>query len=74
MSAEFKINLAPVNDEKATGTVREIFDGTKTKLGFVPNMYRTMGNSSGYLSTYIHGYNAFRQASGFTPQEQELCF
>lgn len=74
MSAEFKINLAPVSDEKATGTVQEIFTGTELKLGFVPNMYRTMGNSSGYLSAYIHGYNAFRQASGFTPQEQETVF
>ena len=74
MNAEYKTGLAPVSDEAATGIAKEILDGTKAKLGFVPNMYRTMANSGGYLSTYVHGYNAFRQESGFTPVEQELIF
>jgi uncharacterized peroxidase-related enzyme len=74
MNAEFEIGLKPVSDETATGAAKEIIDGTKAKLGFVPNMYRTMANSGGYLSTYAHGYNAFRQYSGFTPIEQELIF
>ena len=74
MNAEYKIGLAPVNDDAATGIAKEILDGTKAKLGFVPNMYRAMANSGGYLSTYVHGYNAFRQESGFTPVEQELIF
>jgi uncharacterized peroxidase-related enzyme len=74
MNAEYKIGLSPVSDEAATGVSKEIIDGTKAKLGFVPNMYRTMVNSGGYLSTYAHGYNAFRQHSGFTPIEQELIF
>ena len=74
MNAEYKIGLASVNDDVATGIAKEILDGTKAKLGFVPNMYRAMANSGGYLSTYVHGYNAFRQESGFTPIEQELIF
>ena len=74
MNAEFKIGLSPVSDEVATGVAKEIIDATQAKLGFVPNMYRTMANSGGYLSTYAHGYNAFRQNSGFTPVEQELIF
>lgn len=74
MTAEFKISLAPVTDEDATGIAKEIIDGTKAQLGFVPNMYRTMANSAGYLSTYAHGYKAFRQSSDFSPQEQEVVF
>ncbi len=74
MNAEFKTRLAAITDETATGEAKEIIESTKAQLGFVPNMYRTMANSQGYLSTYIHGYKAFRESSGFTPQEQELIF
>ena len=74
MNAEYKIGLPPVSDDTATGAAKEIIDGTKKSLGFVPNMYRTMANSDGYLSTYTHGYTAFRQGSGFTPIEQEIVF
>ena len=74
MNAEFKTRLAAVTDEAATGEAKEIIESIKTQLGFVPNMYRTMANSQGYLSTYIHGYKAFRESLGFTPQEQELIF
>lgn len=74
MSAEYKIPLAPVSNEAATGVAKEIIDATQAKLGFVPNMYRGMAHSGGYLSTYMHGYTAFREGSGFTPQEQEVVF
>jgi uncharacterized peroxidase-related enzyme len=74
MSAEFKIGLDPVSDETADGKGKELLDNAKAQMGFVPNMYRTMANSPGYLSTYVHGYKAFRENSGFTPQEQEVVF
>ncbi len=74
MSAEFKIGLDPITDETASGKGKELLDNAKAEMGFVPNMYRTMANSPGYLDTYIHGYKAFRQGSGFTPQEQEVVF
>ena len=74
MNAEFKTRLMAITDETATGEAKEIIESTKAQLGFVPNMYRTMANSQGYLSTYIHGYKAFRESSGFTPQEQEVIF
>lgn len=74
MNAEYRTKLVPITDEAAIGNVKEIFESTKAQLGFIPNMYRTMGNSPGYLSTYLHGYSVFRESSGFTPQEQELIF
>lgn len=74
MSAEYKINLPLVTDADAQGAAKTILENTKSSLGFVPNMYRTMANSPGYLSTYAHGYTAFRQGSCFTPLEQETVF
>lgn len=74
MTAEFKTTLPPVTNEQAKGAASDILDNTQSQLGFVPNMYRTMANSPGFLSTYAHGYSAFRQNSGFTPQEQETVF
>ena len=72
MKAEFKTSLAPVTDEIAAGEVKTMFDAVTATRGRVPNMFRTMANSEGYLSTYIHGYKAFREGSGFSLHEQEV--
>ena len=45
MNAEYRIGLPPVSDDTATGAAKEIIDGTKKSLGFVPNMYRTMAKA-----------------------------
>lgn len=74
MTAEFRTSLTPVTDDMASGTAKNIIDNTQAQLGFVPTMYRTMANSPGFLSTYAHGYSAFRQDSGFSAQEQEVVF
>jgi uncharacterized peroxidase-related enzyme len=74
MLAEYKIKMSPVEDDTPDVNARGLLDEAKSKMGFVPNMYRTMANSPGYLSTYMHGYQAFRESSGFTPQEQEVVF
>ena len=74
MTAAFKIGLPPVTDDMATGAAKDIISDTQSKLGFVPNMYRTMANSPGFLSTYAHGYTAFRESSGFSAPEQEVVF
>lgn len=51
-----------------------IFDTTQKTLGFVPNMYKTMGENPALLDTYIYGYNSFRANSGFDSIEQEVVF
>jgi uncharacterized peroxidase-related enzyme len=51
---------------------QEIFDKTKKGLGFVPNMYKTMGNNPALLDAYTYAYNSFRANSGFSPVEQEV--
>jgi uncharacterized peroxidase-related enzyme len=74
MTAEFRITTAPVSDETAEGLAKELLDGTRAKMGFVPNMYRGMAIDPGLLSTYQHGYAHFREQGNFTPPEQEVVF
>jgi uncharacterized peroxidase-related enzyme len=72
MQAGHKVNLQLLNEENAEPLAAERLKDAKAKLGFVPNMYAAMANSPGLLDTYIHGYDRFRQHSGFTPVEQEV--
>lgn len=53
---------------------QEIFDKTQKGLGFVPNMYKSMGNNAALLDAYTYAYNSFRANSGFSPVEQEVVF
>lgn len=53
---------------------QEIFDKTQKGLGFVPNMYKNMGNNPALLDAYNYSYNTFRANSGFSPVEQEVVF
>ena len=74
MTADYKLDLAPVSDDAAEGDAKEMLDGAREKLGFVPNMYRGMAINPGLLSTYLHGYAHFREQANFTPPEQEVVF
>lgn len=74
MTAEYKIDANPVTDDQAEGLAKELLDGAREKLGFVPNMYRGMAINPGLLSTYLHGYDHFRTQANFTPPEQEVVF
>lgn len=74
MTAEYKLETAPVSDDQATGLAKDLLEGARAKLGFVPNMYRGMAIDPGLLSTYLHGYAHFREQANFTPPEQEVVF
>lgn len=53
---------------------QDLFDKTQKGLGFVPNMYKSMGNNPALLDAYTYAYNTFRTNSGFSPVEQEVVF
>ncbi|TXH73969.1 carboxymuconolactone decarboxylase family protein [Thiobacillus sp.] len=72
MQAEYKVTLSPKTEAAAGELAGGLLHEARTKLGFVPNMYGVMANAPGLLDTYIHGYNRFRELSGFTPAEQEV--
>lgn len=46
--------LQPINPETATGKTKELFNAVQGKLGSVPNMMRTMGNSDAVLEGYLN--------------------
>jgi uncharacterized peroxidase-related enzyme len=50
--------LKALNPETTTGKSNELFNTIQAKLGMVPNMMRTMGNSPAVLSGYLSFSNA----------------
>src|SRR5260370_36003851 len=71
---EAKLQLEKVPVQKAVPLARATLETARQKLGMIPNMYAYMANAPGLLETYRIGYDLFRQASGFTPVEQEVIF
>lgn len=45
--------LQPLNPETTTGKTKDLFNAVQKKLGMVPNMMRTMGNSYAVLNGYL---------------------
>lgn len=74
MLAEHQIGLPAQSLETAQGKAKAVLEQAKAAVGFIPNMYARMVHSPGLLDTYLHGYAAFRNDSGFTPPEQEVVF
>ena len=69
-----KLSLSPTSLETAEGRTQEVLEAGKKSAGGIPNMYAGMANSPALLDGYLHGYQLFRDESGFTPAEQELVF
>jgi uncharacterized peroxidase-related enzyme len=64
--------LKPVETGAAKSPAKDVMEGAQKNMGMVPNMYRTMANLPALLGAYEHGYNLFREMSGFSPVEQEV--
>ncbi|MDP5199334.1 MULTISPECIES: carboxymuconolactone decarboxylase family protein [Flavobacterium] len=45
--------LTALNPEEVTGKTKDLFNAVQAKLGVVPNMMRTMGNSPAVLEGYL---------------------
>jgi len=74
MLSEYKTKLTLKTTADAEPEARALLEATQNKLGVVPNMYHAMANSPGLLNTYMQGYTAFRENSGFNSIEQEVIF
>jgi uncharacterized peroxidase-related enzyme len=46
--------IQPINDEQATGKVKELLHAVKAKLGITPNMMKTMARSPAVLEAYLN--------------------
>lgn len=74
MSRTPLISISPQKIDTAEGRARELLEGAKKNLGFVPNMYGYMAKMPAVLAGYLSSYADFRQTSGFSPAEQEVVF
>src|SRR5688572_5822614 len=46
--------LTALNAEEVTGKTKDLFNAVQAKVGIVPNMMRTMGNSPAVLEGYLN--------------------
>lgn len=46
--------LKALSPDEATGKTKTLFTAIESKLGMVPNMMRTMGNSPAFLESYLN--------------------
>lgn len=74
MASDYEIQTPPQTLQNADDQARPLLEQAQSKLGFVPNMYQHMAKAPGVLDTYLHGYDLFRNHSGFEPPEQEVVF
>ena len=68
----YEMKLSAVTLDSAPEGAKPLLDAAQKRMGMIPNMYARMANLPGLLSTYLHGYDAFRQQSGLTQPEQEV--
>lgn len=62
--------ITAVNHETAEGKAKELLDGVKRKLGFVPNMMATMASSPAVLEGYLNLSGALGSALSAKLNEQ----
>ncbi len=55
--------LQAIDPETATGPAKQLLDGVQKKLGFTPNIMRTMANSPPVLQGYLNFSNALGKGS-----------
>lgn len=55
--------IIALNPETTTGKSKELFNAVQGKLGMVPNMMRTMGNSPAVLNGYLSFSGALGESS-----------
>jgi alkylhydroperoxidase family enzyme len=68
----YQMKLGVHSLESAPAEAKPLLQAAQKQYGMIPNMYARMAHLPGVLSTYLHGYEAYRKQSGFTPSEQEV--
>lgn len=74
MPAEYQLSLLPRTVGNAEPRARISLESAQVAMGFIPNLYAAMANSTGLLESYVHGCALFRRESAFMPVEQEVVF
>ncbi|MBL4677338.1 MAG: carboxymuconolactone decarboxylase family protein [Mucilaginibacter sp.] len=63
--------ITAINPDEATGKTKELFDTINGKMGMVPNMMRTLGNSPAALSGYL-GFSTALNSAKIDGKTREL--
>lgn len=65
--------IKALNPDTTTGKSKDLFNAVQRKLGMVPNMMRTMGNSPAVLSGYLSFSGALAESSLGTKLEEQIA-
>ena len=65
-------HLEPLSDDKAADAAKGLFQTLQSKLGAVPNMYRTLGHAPQVLQAVMAMGQAIR--SDLDPKVRELAY
>jgi uncharacterized peroxidase-related enzyme len=65
--------IQPVNDEQATGKVKELLNVVKAKLGMTPNMMKTMARSPAVLEAYLNFSGALANGKLDAPLREQIA-
>lgn len=63
--------LTALNPSETTGKSKALYDSINTKMGMVPNMMRTMGNSPAVLNSYL-GFSTGLTATSISSKLRKL--
>lgn len=65
--------IQPVNDEQATGKVKEMLHAVNAKLGMTPNMMKTMARSDAVLEAYLNFSGALAGGKLDAPLREQIA-
>ncbi len=74
MSINSDLSFCEITIENAKADVKSVLEEAKKRIGYIPNIYGMMANSSGLLDTYTAGDKSFRSKSLFTNCEKEIIY
>src|SRR5690348_6217852 len=74
--------IPPLDPKSATGKTKQMFDEMRAKFGFVPNLFRVLGNAPAALEAYFNFSSALHAGTldnkvqeqiGLAVAEGNLC-
>jgi len=74
MSLSSVFTVYKITLENAETKAKSILNKTKSRIGYIPNIYGMMANSPSMLETYTIGDAAFRKMSIFSNAEKEIIY
>lgn len=64
--------IAPLNLEHATDTTRPLLEGVQKKIGFLPNVFKTLAHAPAVLSAYLQQSMALSKTSLSAPEKEAI--